>query len=205
MSGPRQEEKSPDLGPAPAVDDRPVIAALGDSLTAGIGVDPEQNFPSQLQRKLDESGYRYRVVNAGVSGDTSAQGLNRLPTVRELRPAIVIVALGANDGLRGLPVETTRDNLEAIIRAVQEDGSKVVLAGMEIPPNYGLAYTRAFRAIFPELAGRYGTALIPFLLEGVGGHAELNQDDGIHPTGKGYRIVAANVWKILKPLLDRNP
>ncbi len=187
------------------MDDRPVIAALGDSLTAGLGVEPEQNYPSQLQRKVDEAGYRYRVVNAGVSGETSAQGLNRLSAVRELHPAIVIVALGANDGLRGLPVETTRDNLEAIIRAVQEDGSKVVLAGMEIPPNYGPAYTRAFRVIFPELARRHGTALIPFLLEGVGGHAELNQEDGIHPTGEGYRIVAENVWKTLRPLLDRNP
>ncbi len=205
MSGPSQEEKSSDFKPSPVADDRPVIVALGDSLTAGYGIEPEQNYPSQLQRKLDEAGYRYRVMNAGVSGDTSAQGLSRLSVLRELHPEIVIVALGANDGLRGLPIETTRANLEAIIRAVQEDGSKVVLAGMEIPPNYGPDYTRAFRAMFPELAKRYGTALIPFLLEGVGGHAELNQEDGIHPTGEGYRIIVENVWDTLAPLIDRNP
>jgi len=189
---------------SPAVDDRRVIVALGDSLTAGLGVETEDNYPSRLQEKLDAGGFRYRIVNAGVSGDTSAQGLNRLEAVRELRPAIVIVALGANDGLRGLPVETTRENLDAILRAIREDGSKIVLAGMEIPPNYGPDHTRAFRAIFPDLARRHGTALIPFLLDGVGGNPELNQEDGIHPTAEGYRIVAENVWKVLQPLLLRD-
>ncbi|NWG14695.1 MAG: arylesterase [Acidobacteria bacterium] len=205
VSKARQMERAADRRPEAATDDRPVIVALGDSLTAGFGVDPEQNYPARLQRKLDEGGYRYRVVNMGVSGDTSAQGLNRLAAARELRPAVVIVALGANDGLRGLPLDATRDNLEAILRALKEDGCKVVLAGMEIPPNYGPEYTRDFRALFPELARRYRAALIPFLLEGVGGRPELNQEDGIHPTGQGYRIITENVWRILQPLLDRNP
>ena len=190
-------ESSPDRS-----DDRPVIVALGDSLTAGHGVGAEQNYPTQLQRKLDAEGYHYRVVNAGVSGDTSAQGLNRLAAVRELRPSIVIVGLGANDGLRGLPVEATRQNLDAIISQLKADGAGVVLAGMELPPNYGSAYTSAFRRMYPDLARKHEIALIPFLLQGVAGHPDLNQEDGIHPTAGGYRIVVENVWVVLKPLLS---
>ena len=190
-------ESSPDRS-----DDRPVIVALGDSLTAGHGVGAEQNYPTQLQRKLDAEGYHYRVVNAGVSGDTSAQGLNRLAAVRELRPSIVIVGLGANDGLRGLPVEATRQNLDAIISQLKADGAGVVLAGMELPPNYGSAYTSAFRRMYPDLARKYRIALIPFLLQGVAGHPDLNQEDGIHPTAEGYRIVVESVWVVLKPLLS---
>ncbi len=185
---------------APA-DDRPVIVAFGDSLTAGLGVDTRQNYPAQLQAKLDLAGYRYRVVNAGVSGDTSAQGLDRLPSVRSLHPAIVIVELGANDGLRGIPVAQTHDNLDEIIRKLRSDRVEVVLAGMEMPPNYGPDYTRQFRAVFRDLAKEHKLPLIPFFLEGVGGIADLNQEDGIHPTAAGYVRVTQNVWKILVPLL----
>jgi acyl-CoA thioesterase-1 len=205
---PRQEAAAPDHAAqadpkaAPGTPDgRPVIVALGDSLTAGLGVGPSDNYPARLQAKLDSAGYRYRVVNEGISGDTSAQGLSRLGAVRALHPAVVIVELGANDGLRGLPLVETRRNLEAIVRQLQQDGSKVVLAGMEMPPNYGAEYTRGFREIFRSLAARYHVALIPFFLAGVGGRPELNQDDGIHPTAKGYEIVVENVWTVLKPTL----
>jgi len=188
--------------PVIAEDTRSVIAVLGDSLTAGRGVEPEESYPSLLQDRLDAGGYRYRIVNAGVSGDTSAQGLNRLPAIRELRPAIAIVALGANDGLRGIPVEETRKNLDEIIQELKRDRVKIVLAGMEVPPNYGPDYTRRFRAMYSDLARKYETAFVPFLLEGVGGMPDLNQPDGIHPTAEGYRIVAENVWKVLQPDLD---
>ena len=192
----QEAKKTPD-----ATDSRPVIVAFGDSLSAGLGVDPPQNYPARLQAKLDAAGYRYRVVNAGVSGDTSAQGLNRLSAVCDLHPKIVILELGANDGLRGLPLEETRRNLETIISRLQQDGAKVVLAGMEMPPNYGVEYTHGFHEIFPSLAGKYRVALIPFFLAGVAGKLELNQDDGIHPSARGYDIVVENVWKVLAPLL----
>jgi len=183
-------------------DDRPVIAAFGNSLTAGQGVEADLNYPSQLQKKSDAEGYRYKIVNAGVSGDTSNQGLNRLQSILDLQPQIVIVELGANDGLRGIPASATRQNLETIVARLQAAGAKVVLAGMQVPPNYGPQYTGAFRNIFKDVAKRYGTALIPFFLEGVGGNATLNQEDGIHPTAAGYKIVAENVWKVLKPMLE---
>ncbi len=182
-------------------DPRPTIVALGDSLTAGLGVDPSRNYPSLLQAKIDAAGLNYRVVNAGVSGDTSAQGLNRLEAVRELHPKLVILELGANDGLRGLPLEETRRNLGTIISRLEKDGTLVVLAGMEVPPNYGAAYTSEFRRLFPFLAKEYRAELIPFFLAGVGGIPELNQDDGIHPTAQGYAIIVENVWKAIKPLL----
>jgi acyl-CoA thioesterase I len=184
-------------------DTRPVIVAFGDSLTAGLGVDPAVNYPSRLQQKLDDDGYRYRVVNAGVSGDTSAQGLNRLDAVRAARPQIVILALGANDGLRGIPVDVTRRNLDEIIRTLKQDGVTVILAGIEIPPNYGSQFTADFRQMYRGLAREHRVPFLPFMLEGVGGHAELNQEDGVHPTAKGYEIVTENVWKVLKPTLHR--
>jgi acyl-CoA thioesterase-1 len=178
--------------------------AFGDSLTAGSGVDPAENYPSQLQAKIEAEGYRYRVVNAGVSGETSSQGLGRVQAIQALGPVIVIVEFGGNDGLRGMPVEATRRNLAAMISRFQSMGAKVILAGMEMPPNYGPQYTTAFRNIFVSVAKQHRTALIPFFLEGVGGHAELNQDDGIHPTAKGYAIVVENVWKILRPMLKKS-
>jgi len=194
--------------PAPAVptvspnrDLRPIIVTFGDSLTAGQGVDPNMNYPAKLQGKLDAAGYHYRVVNAGVSGETSSQGLDRVQTVGVLHPAVVIVEFGANDGLRGLPAEATRQNLAAIVSRLQSAGAKVVIAGMQIPPNYGPQYTIGFRKIFPEVAKKFNASLIPFFLDGVGGRPELNQEDGIHPTAEGYDIVVENVWKVLEPLL----
>ncbi len=192
---------APAEGEANPRDARPVVAALGDSLTAGRGVDPELIFPARLQAKIDAAGYRFRVVNAGVSGDTSAQGLDRLNEIRRMRPAVVIVELGANDGLRGVPPSETRKNLAEILKLVTADGAKTVLAGMEIPPNYGPEYTRQFHDIFPGLAKEYRAALIPFFLQGVGGNPDLNQEDGIHPTAQGYAIVTENVWKVLEPIL----
>jgi len=184
-------------------DDRPAIVAFGNSLTAGRGVDPDQNYPSKLQAKIDARGYRYRVVNAGVSGETSSQGLDRVKALDYSRPAIAIVELGANDGLRGLPVENIARNLAAIVRRFQSMGAKVILAGMEVPPNYGPKYTDSFRNIFRSVARETNASLIPFFLEGVGGHPDLNQDDGIHPTARGYDIVVENVWKVLEPLLQK--
>ena len=182
-------------------DDRPAIVAFGDSLTSGLGVDPDKNYPAQLQQKLDVEGYHYRVLNAGVSGDTTDQGLNRIQSVIDLHPAIVIVELGANDGLRGLPADVTRQNLNAIVQRLLSSGAKAVLAGMQVPPNYGPLYSRDFRNIYKDIAKQHSIPLIPFFLDGVGGNAALNQDDGIHPTADGYEIVVKNVWKVLKPLL----
>ncbi len=189
--------------PGAPLANRPVIVALGDSLTAGLGVDADKNYPARLQQLIDAGGYAYRVVNAGVSGDTSAQGLNRLQTVLDLHPEIVIVALGANDGLRGLPTSETARNLDAITTALLSAHAKVILAGMEMPPNLGPEYTRSFRQIYTELAKKHNVPLIPFLLAGVGGIASLNQEDGIHPTAQGYEIVSDTVWKTLRPLLKR--
>ncbi len=201
-----KNESAADHEPAiPAVaaspDNRPVIVAFGDSLTAGAGVAQDRNYPSQLQKKIDTEKYNYRVINAGVSGETSGQGLNRLRSIVKLRPSIVIVELGANDGLRGMPVEATRRNLAAIVQGLQSAGAKVILAGMRVPPNYGLHYAGEFYDVFGEVAEQFDIPLIPFFLEGVGGDASLNQDDGIHPTAAGYEIVVENVWAKLQPLL----
>ena len=182
-------------------DARPVIVTLGDSLTIGLGVDPEANFPSRLQKKLNDAGFRYRVVNEGVSGDTTAQGLNRLSAVLDQRPKVVVVALGANDGLRGLPVLSTHASLESIITALKAEGIDIVLAGMTMPPNYGGIYTKEFREIFPALARKHRIRLVPFLLDGVAGNPALNLEDGIHPNARGYEIITENVWKELRPLL----
>ncbi len=189
------------LAIANAADTRPVIVAFGDSLSAGFGVDTGQSFPDFVQQDLDKRGLRYRVMNAGISGDTSSDGLDRLDHVLALKPRIVILELGANDGLRGLPVATTRDNLEKIITGLQKAGVRVVLAGMTLPPNYGPDYIRAFSRIYPDLAKKYKLPLIPFLLEGVGGHADLMQRDGLHPNVAGNRKVAENVMRTLAPLL----
>lgn len=185
----------------PETDSRPVIVAFGDSLTAGAGVPADGNYPAKLQERIDAAGYRYRVINAGVNGETSAQGLSRTPSIVVLHPVIAIVEFGANDGLRGMPAEATAQNLLDIVSSLQSTGARVVLAGMQIPPNYGLQYTGAFRSIFPVVAKKQKAALIPFFLEGVGGRPSLNQEDGIHPTSEGYDIVVENVWKALQPLL----
>jgi acyl-CoA thioesterase-1 len=187
--------------PAAAPDGRPVIACFGDSLTAGQGLDPGQSFPDLLQQDLDSRGYRYRVANMGVSGDTTQDGLERLSLVLAERPAIVLLELGANDGLRGQPVAGTQANLSQMIEALQKAGAKVVLAGITLPPNYGPAYIQQFDKMYRDLAARYKLTAIPFLLAGVGGNAQFMQRDGLHPNAEGTRIVEATVRKTLEPLL----
>jgi acyl-CoA thioesterase-1 len=180
-----------------------VVVAFGDSLTAGQGVAVDEAYPALLEARLRREGYGYRVVNAGVSGDTSAGGRRRVDWVLRTRPDVVIVALGANDGLRGLSVDGLRDNLEAIVTRFREAGARVLLAGMRVPPNYGDDYARAFAAVFPAVARRTGVPLVPFLLDGVAGDPELNQPDGIHPTAEGQRVMADRLWPSLRPLLAR--
>src|SRR5438093_3838781 len=182
---------------------KPRIVALGDSLTAGLGLAPDQAFPAVLQRRLDDEGLTYEVVNAGVSGDTSAGGLRRLDWSLEGDVRILIVALGGNDALRGLPVEELKGNLGRIVERAQARGITVVLAGMEAPPNWGREYDVAFHKVYPALAQQYHVPLIPFLLQNVAGTDALNQPDGIHPTAEGARIVADNVWRVLKPVAQR--
>ena len=177
--------------------------AFGDSLTAGLGVSSEESYPFQLQQRLDEAGYRYRVINAGVSGETTAGGLRRVSWVLSSKPSIVILELGGNDGLRGLDVKDTRSNLEQIIQRLQAAGVTIVLAGMRLPPNYGADYTARFAAIYPELARTYRLAYMPFFLEGVATQVALNQADGIHPTGAGYRVIVENLMRTLEPLLAK--
>ncbi|HTN42766.1 MAG TPA: arylesterase [Nitrospiria bacterium] len=178
-----------------------VIVAFGDSLTAGLGVTEEEAYPAVLERKIRAAGFSYRVVNGGVSGETTAGGLRRVPWILQSRPEIVILELGANDGLRGLGVVETEKNLAEIIEELQKEHVRVVLAGMRMPPNYGREYTGAFEKIFPELAGRYHLTLIPFFLEGVAARPDLNQADGIHPTALGYQKIVDSFWPRLEPLL----
>lgn len=185
-----------------ASDDRPRIVAFGDSLTAGLGVETHESYPAQLQRRLDSLGYHYRVINAGVSGDTTAGGLRRVPWILNNKPELVILELGANDGLRGLSVDHAKSNLRQIIRQLQDGGTTVVLAGMKLPPNYGHDYTARFEAMYRMLAKEYDLALIPFFLEGVGGSSSLNQADGIHPTKEGYEIIVDQVLRVLRPVLN---
>ena len=184
--------------------ERPRIVAFGNSLTAGLGVPPDQSYPAHLQRTLDAAGYAYRVVNAGVSGDTTAGGARRVSWVLNSKPAIVILELGGNDGLRGLSLQETKANLERIIQQLQQASVTVVLAGMKLPPNYGQDYTGGFEALYQALAKQYRLTLIPFFLDGVAGSSSLNQADGIHPTGEGYRLIVERVFPTLEPLLERN-
>jgi acyl-CoA thioesterase I len=182
------------------------ILFLGDSLTAGLGVQESQAYPALIQEKIRASHLPYEVVNAGLSGDTTAGGLSRLDWILQKPINVLVLALGANDGLRGLPVEKTKENLQAIIDKVKAKNpqAKIVIAGMRMPPNLGEDYAAEFAAIFPELAEKNHATLIPFLLDGVGGHIDLNQADHIHPTAAGHKIVAENVWKILNPLLTKS-
>jgi acyl-CoA thioesterase I len=197
---------TPEAALSSASDDRPRIVAFGDSLTAGFGVQADESYPAQLQRRLDSLGYHYRIINAGVSGDTTAGGLRRVPWILNNKPELVILELGANDGLRGLPVDQTKSNLRRIIQQLQEAGTAVVLAGMKLPPNYGQDYTISFEAMYQMLAREYQLPLIPFFLEGVGGSSSLNQADGIHPTKEGYKIIVEQVLNVLKPVLnEHNP
>jgi acyl-CoA thioesterase-1 len=181
---------------------RPRIVFLGDSLTAGYGLAKDQSVPSLIAARLATKGLDYEVVNAGVSGDTSAGGLSRLDWSLEGPVRVLVVELGANDGLRGLPVDAMRDNLDAIIKRALGRGIRVVLTGMEAPPNYGQAYTNEFRAVFRELAAAHEVTFVPFYLEGVAGNPRLNIADGIHPNPEGARIVEQTIWRALEPLLS---
>ncbi|MDA1185006.1 MAG: arylesterase [Acidobacteria bacterium] len=179
----------------------PRIVFLGDSLTAGLGLPREQAVPALIQARLDAEGYAYHVVNAGVSGDTAAGGLSRLDWSLEGDVAILVVELGANDGLRGLPVAQMRQNLNEIITRAQRRGVTVILTGMEAPPNYGAVYTSEFRQVFRDLASEFDVAFVPFFLEGVAGVPSLNNPDGMHPNSEGAAIVAETVWRVLEPVL----
>lgn len=184
-------------------DDRPVVLFVGTSLTAGLGLDPSEAYPALVQEKIDAEHLRYRVVNAGVSGETSAGALRRIDWLLREPVAVLVIETGANDGLRGQDPDATRANVQAILDAARRKQPKprLVLAAMDAPPNYGEDYRRRFRALYPEVARASGATLLPFLLDGVAGDPKLNQPDGIHPTAEGARRVAENVWKVLRPLL----
>lgn len=197
-----ETEKTPNNSQAKTSEDK-LIMFFGNSLTAGMGLDTEDAFPELIQDKLDSLELSYQVINAGLSGETTASGKNRLEWVLNQKIDVFVLELGANDGLRGVPLNETRNNLQAIIDFVREKNPdvKIVLAGMQIPPNLGTDYTVGFRKIFPELADKNNVELIPFLLQDVAGIPELNQGDGIHPNEEGQKIVAQNVWEVLKEIL----
>lgn len=196
---------APSPSSAKTVDKReelPAIVAFGDSLTAGYGLSETESYTTLLQRKLDEKNYRYQVINAGVSGDTSAGGSRRIDWALQNNDVkFLILELGGNDALRGQPVTVMKNNLAQIIERARSRGVTVILAGMEAPPNLGQEYTKAYRQVFRDLARKYKLALIPFVLDGVGGKAELNQADGIHPNAEGEKIMTENVWRVLEPFL----
>jgi acyl-CoA thioesterase I len=187
-----------------AEEERPRIVAFGDSLTAGLGVSADNTYPAQLQQRLEGLNLRYRVVNAGVSGETTAGALRRVPWILSGKPRLVILESGANDGLRGLDLRQTKDNLAHIIEQFKTAGVTVVLAGMKLPPNYGDEYAAGFEAMYPALAKHHQVPLIPFFLQGVAASTTLNQADGIHPTKEGYKIIVEEVLKTLRPLLAQN-
>ena len=193
---------APASAPAPT-SARPRVVFLGDSLTAGLGLESSQSFPELIGQRLAREGYDFEVVNAGVSGDTSAGGLRRLEWSLEGDVKVLVVALGANDGLRGLSPAEMKKNLDAVLERAAAKGVTVVLAGMEAPPNFGAEYTRQFRGVYAELAQQYRVRFVPFLLQGVAGDASLNQADGIHPNARGAQLVADVVWAELKPALPR--
>jgi acyl-CoA thioesterase I len=190
------------VGAAPAAK---VVLFLGDSITAGYGLETSQAYPALIEERIEAKGWPLKVINAGQSGDTSAGGLSRLDWLLRNPVSVLVLELGGNDGLRGLPPEVTQKNLQAIIDRTKAKypNVKLVIAGMMVPPNMGRDYGKRFNGIFPELAKRNGAVLIPFVLEGVAGLPDLNLADGIHPTAKGHQIVAANVWKVLEPLLKQ--
>lgn len=179
------------------------VLVLGDSIAAGYGIEPSQAFPALIQKKIDAKGWPFKIVSAAQSGDTSAGGLGRIDWLLKNRIDVLVLELGANDGLRGVPAEVTQTNLQAIIDRTKEKypDAKIVVTGMRVPGNMGRDYSRQFAAIFSDLAKKNDAALVPFVLEGVAGMRELNLADGIHPTAKGHEIVAQNVWKVLEPVL----
>ncbi|HEU4395146.1 MAG TPA: arylesterase [Planctomycetota bacterium] len=182
-------------------DDAPMVAFLGDSISAGLHLPRDRAFPAALQRRLAAAGLPFRLVNAGVSGDTTAGGLARIDWILKQKPAIVVVELGANDGLRGVPVETIEANLREILRRVVASGAKPLLLGMRLPPNYGPAYNAAFEEAFERVADEHDAAFLPFFMKGVAGRLDLNLEDGIHPTAEGHERLAENVEEALLRLL----
>jgi acyl-CoA thioesterase I len=189
---------------APAKDGRPVIVAFGDSLTAGYGTDAGNSYPDFLEKDLNAKGFHYHVINAGVSGNTTKDGLDRLDDVLALKPVVVIVAFGGNDGLRGLPIDSTRKNLDQIVSTLQRAGTKVVLGGITLPPNYGADYIRQFNETYALLARQYHVPLLPFLLQNVYGATGSMQADGIHATAQGNEQVARNLLPLVTPLLHKD-
>jgi acyl-CoA thioesterase I len=190
------------LAPTATASER-VIVAFGDSLTAGLGVPADQTYPALLGDRLRREGYEYKVVNAGVSGDTTAGGLRRVDWALRLKPEIVILELGVNDALRGQNLASVRANLDRLVARFQDAGARVLVAGMRLPPNYGTPYAEEFRRLFGEVARARNAPHIPFFLDGVGAIPRLNQADGIHPTSEGYAIVVEHLWPFLVPLLRR--
>lgn len=190
-----------DASKAPAPAARPRVVILGDSISAGLGISPTDAFPGVLQRKVDQAGLNFEIVNAGVSGDTSAGGVRRLDWALDGDVKVLVLELGANDGLRGLPVSEMTRNLGAIIERARARGITVLLLGMEAPPNFGPVYTSEFRMAFKTLADEHRVPFVPFLLSGVAGLPALNQADGVHPNAEGARMVADTVWATLQPLL----
>jgi acyl-CoA thioesterase-1 len=184
-------------------DGRPVIVAFGDSLTAGYGADAGESYPDYLEKDLNASGYHYQVVNQGISGNTTKDGLDRLQDALSLKPVLVIVAFGGNDGLRGLPIANTRENLDHIVSTVLQSGAKVVLGGITLPPNYGADYIRQFNQTYALLAAKYHVPMLPFLLRDVYGVAGSMQADGIHATDQGNAQVAKNLLPLVEPLLKK--
>jgi acyl-CoA thioesterase I len=189
--------------PDAAHDSRPLLVCFGDSLTAGFGADPGQSYPDYLQEDLDAMGYKYRVVNEGISGNTTKDGVQRLGSIVALKPAVVVVEFGGNDGLRGLPVETSRANLDRIIATLKASGTRVALAGITLPPDYGPDYVKQFNATYPLLAKKYQVPLLPFLLNGVFGVDGMMQKDRTHATANGNKVVAKNVITLVQPLLKK--
>ena len=182
---------------------RPVLVCYGDSITAGYGLQPDQAYPAALQRKLDRGGYRYQVNNQGTSGATSKDAVANLRTVLELHPNVVIVEFGGNDGLRGLPLEITRRNLDAVLTALENAHMKILLAGITLPPNYGPDYIEAFGGMYRDLAQRHHTAFVPMIYKDLANVPNTIQADGIHPTAKGSEIIAGTLFPALKPLLKK--
>jgi acyl-CoA thioesterase I len=182
---------------------RPAVLFLGTSLTAGYGIDPQQAYPALIQQKIDSAGLDYRVINAGLSGETSAGALRRADWLFQQPISVLVLETGANDGLRGLPPDSLRANIQAILDRAQRlhPRPRIVLVGMRVPPNYGRAYSQQFESVYPQLAKANGAVLVPFLLEGVGGVRALNQPDGVHPTAEGQRKMAETVWRVLEPVL----
>lgn len=187
----------------PLADSRPVLACFGDSLTAGYGADDGQSYPDYLQKDLDDAGYHYRVVNEGISGNTTKDGVDRLPEVIALHPSVVVLEFGGNDGLRGFKTQTTRTNLARMIETLKTSGAKVILAGITLPPDYGPDYVNAFTANYPTLAKKYDVPVMPFVLKDVYGVSGMMQADGIHATNQGNAIVAKNLLPYVEPLLKK--